>query len=72
MASRISPGFMPSFADGDVAEWEAARSDVLYHFNCIEWFSKDTAHGSLILVNLDDADVYYYNRVTDSKFKPFS
>ncbi len=48
-----------------------ARADVLYHFNAMQWFSKDAARGTLSLVNLDGADVQYYNDVSDSKLKRF-
>lgn len=58
---------MASFTPHEIKEWER-RSDVLYHFHAYRYFSQAFPDTSIDLVNLDDADVQYYNRTSDSKF----
>lgn len=57
---------MASFTPHEIKEWER-RSDVLYHFHAYRYFSRSFPDTSIDLVNLDDADVQFYNRTSDSK-----
>ena len=45
-----------------ITDWEV-RSDVLYHFYAFQYFDKST--GGIDFINLDDADVEYFNRIAD-------
>ncbi|KAF8849577.1 hypothetical protein BDZ45DRAFT_772355 [Acephala macrosclerotiorum] len=55
---------MASFTPHEIMEWER-RSDVLYHFHAYRYFSQSFPDTSIDLINLDDADVQYYNRTSD-------
>jgi hypothetical protein len=58
--------YMASFSEQEIKEWDL-RSDVLYHFHAYRYFNTNYPDTSVDLVNLDDADVQFYNRTSMSK-----